>query len=104
MLSDVSDQTVTEKEGDTAGHTVPDSGRTIQSPVITARVNMFMSEDVCNVSQEWDDCKLCHENLCRMCDVRLPALGCMTTNSFQNFVGQCHCQHTCESVIVIVLC
>ena len=50
------------------GHTVPDSGRTIQSPDNRARVTMFMEDDVCNVSQEWDGCKLCHENVCRMCE------------------------------------
>ena len=30
------------REGDTTGHTVPDSGRTIQSPDIRARVTMFI--------------------------------------------------------------
>ena len=52
------------REGDTTGHTVPDSGRTIQSPDIRACVNvMLMADDVCNVSQEWDGCKLCQENV-----------------------------------------
>ena len=81
------------REGDTAGHTVPDSGRTIQSTVITARVNMFMSNDVCNVSQKWDECKLCQESVCRMCDVRPPALGCITTNSFTEFRGSMSITH-----------